>query len=180
MRGNNTGMKITNFEFKASVGNISVLEERLKELGPDYVGEDNQTDTYFQVPHGRLKLREGNIETALIYYEREDESGTRQSDVILYKHRQGSALKKILTKLHGVKTVVKKKRRIYYIDNVKFHFDNVKGIGTFIEVEAIDETGRKSAESLRQQCMKYADFFGISQSDYVPGSYCDMVLQNAE
>ncbi len=30
--------------------------------GADYKGTDRQTDTYFNVPNGRLKLREGNIE----------------------------------------------------------------------------------------------------------------------
>jgi predicted adenylyl cyclase CyaB len=170
-------MKITNFEFKARVPDIRKLEEKLLQLNPKFIGEDHQIDTYFSVPQGRLKLRAGNIETALIYYEREDKTGARQSDVLLYKHQQIESLRKILTKLHEVKAVVDKKRKIYFIDNVKFHFDDVKGLGEFVEVEAIDETGDIGIEKLKQQCGHYADYFGITESDYVICSYSDLLLQ---
>ena len=52
-------------------------------------------------------------------------------------------LKEILIKTLGIKAVVDKRRKIYFINNVKFHFDTVKDLGTFVEVEAIDkEIGR--------------------------------------
>jgi predicted adenylyl cyclase CyaB len=172
-------MKITNFEFKAKVTNIRILEDKLLKLHPRFIGEDHQSDIYFEVPHGRLKLREGNIETALIYYEREDKSGARQSDVLLYKHQQCKALKKILTKLHSIKVIVDKIRRIYFIDNVKFHFDDVKDLGLFIEVEAIDDTGDIGIDELREQCMKYFGFFGIDENDCVKCSYSDLLLEKS-
>ncbi len=171
-------MKITNFEFKAKVPDIRILEEKLLTLHPRFVGEDHQIDTYFEVPYGRLKLREGNIETALIYYEREDKSGARQSDVLLYKHQQCKSLKKILTKLHEVKVVVDKFRKIYFIDNVKFHFDNVNGLGSYIEVEAIDETGNADIKELQEQCRYYSKFFGIAEKDCETYSYSDLLLNN--
>lgn len=100
-------MKITNFEFKAKVPDIRIPEDKLLTLHPKYIGEDYQIDTYFEVPHGRLKLREGNIETALIYYEREDKSGARQSDVLLYKHQQCKALKRFLQSFTALKWSLK-------------------------------------------------------------------------
>lgn len=169
-------MKITNFEFKARVPDIRILEEKLLKLHPRFVGVDHQIDTYFEVPHGRLKLREGNIETALIFYEREDKSGARQSDVLLYKHQQCKSLKKILAKLHEVKIVVDKIRKIYFIDNVKFHFDDVNELGSYIEVEAIDETGTGDIESLQKQCQHYSQFFGIAEKDCETYSYSDLLL----
>ena len=36
----------------------------------------------------------------------------------------------------GIKAIVKKKREIYYIRNVKFHIDEVPGLGSFAEIEA--------------------------------------------
>jgi adenylate cyclase class 2 len=65
-------MSITNFEFKAVTQELNDLENKLLSLGPKFIGEDNQTDTYFNVSAGRLKLREGKIENSLIYYERQD------------------------------------------------------------------------------------------------------------
>lgn len=169
-------MAILNFEFKATVINLPDSEKKLSSLQPKFIGEDNQTDTYFNVSDGRLKLREGNIENALIWYKREDAAGAKQSDILLYKHLPDKTLKAILTKVHGIKTIVKKSRRIYFINNVKFHFDRVEGLGSFIEVEAIDETGNIGIEKLKEQCNFYIAFFGIKSEDFMKESYSDMLL----
>ncbi|MDE3183671.1 MAG: class IV adenylate cyclase [Bacteroidota bacterium] len=169
-------MKITNFEFKTRSKNIELLETKLLKLDPVFKGEDHQVDTYFNIEKGRLKLREGNIENSLIYYERKDVSDTKQSDVLLYQFQPDLSLKEILTKVHGIKVIVDKRRKIYFIDNVKFHFDTVDKLGTFVEVEAID-TGNIGIEKLKEQCKYYADFFGIHDSDYEAKSYSDLMLQ---
>ncbi len=173
-------MKITNFEFKATTKNVKAMENKLLKLNPVFIGEDHQVDTYFNVSKGRLKLREGNIENALIYYERIDVAEAKESDILLYKHEPAPELKAILVKVHGIKVVVNKTRRIYFIKNIKFHFDQVEGLGTFIEVEAIDDSGYASLEKLKEECRKYADFFGIKQSDYEKLSYSDLILEKQE
>jgi predicted adenylyl cyclase CyaB len=170
-------MATINFEFKAKVSSLNGLEKKLLTLNPKYIGEDNQVDTYFNVKAGRLKLREGNIENSLIYYERINSPGAKQSDILLYHHTPDKAIKDILIKLHGVKVVVDKKRKIYFIDNVKFHFDLVIGLGTFIEVEAIDTDGNICIEKLKEQCDFYSAFFNISASDYIAFSYSDLILE---
>jgi adenylate cyclase class 2 len=166
-----------NFEFKAATNNVEALEKKLLELNPIFFGEDRQSDTYFNVAKGRLKLREGNIENSLIYYERQNVAEAKQSDVILYKHMPDISLKAILSEVHGIKVVVKKIRRIYFIENVKFHFDKINELGTFVEVEAIDTTGDIGIEILKDQCKKYADLFEIKISDYISLSYSDMILE---
>ena len=170
-------MSHLNFEFKARTKDLDLLEKKFLELDPVFIGEDRQVDTYFNVTKGRLKLREGNIENALIYYERQDLAGAKQSDVILYQHSPDSSLKDILIKVHGIKVVVSKRRQIYFIDNVKFHFDRVDGLGNFIEVEAIDKNGNIGIEKLKEQCMKYAELFEIKREDYISLSYSDMILK---
>lgn len=170
-------MATLNFEFKAKAADIAALEKKLLTLDPEYIGEDNQVDTYFNVATGRLKLREGNIENSLIYYERSNTAGAKQSDILLYHHSPDKALKDILVKLHGIKVVVDKKRKIYFINNVKFHFDKVEGLGTFVEVEAIDKEGTIGVEKLKDQCSYYATFFNIATSDYIAFSYSDLILE---
>jgi adenylate cyclase, class 2 len=170
-------MPAVNFEFKAKAKNINELENKLLGLNPLYIGEDNQTDTYFNTTTGRLKLREGNIEHALIYYERVNTGNAKQSNIILYQHKPDASLKEILVKVNGIKVTVTKKRKIYFIDNVKFHFDTIAELGTFIEVEAIDRTGEMEITTLQQQCNYYAGFFGIAPSDYIAFSYSDMILE---
>src|SRR6476646_4228473 len=97
-----------NYEFKARVDNSAQLEAILSSLSPVFAGEDRQVDTYFNVPNGRLKLREGNIENALIHYERINTAGAKQSNVLLYQHQPSPLLKEILTKSLGIKTIVDK------------------------------------------------------------------------
>lgn len=164
-----------NIEFKAKCRDLAAAEENFKALNPRFIGTDRQRDTYFQVAQGRLKLREGNIENALIYYERENSGGSKQSNVLLYRHEPSAELKEILTKVHGIKAVVEKTRRIYFIENVKFHFDTLEGLGSFIEVEAIDIDGSIGKEKLQQQCDSYAAYFNITPEDFVAVSYSDMI-----
>jgi adenylate cyclase, class 2 len=169
-------MSAINFEFKARCNDIAAAEKKLLALNPVFAGEDNQCDTYYNVPDGRLKLREGNIENALIFYKRENTAGAKLSTVLLYQHQPDKSLKEILTASLGIKIVVQKKRRIYFIENVKFHFDSIKGLGTFTEVEAIDSTGEIDIEKLKEQCRHYASFLGIQQEDYIAQSYSDMLM----
>jgi len=167
-------MNIRNVEFKARVDSSTACEQKLLTLSPLYKGTDHQVDTYFHVPVGRLKLREGNIENALIQYTRPDHAGAKQSDVILYRHDPDPALKQILTLQFGIRKVVDKQRRIYFIGNVKFHFDTVKVLGDFIEVEAIDESDQFTSEELSAQCNQWSAFFGIRPDQFMTGSYSDM------
>lgn len=169
-------MNIVNYEFKAKVNDLTEYESKLLRLNPVFKGTDHQTDTYFNVPKGRLKLREGDIENALINYDREDYSGAKQSNIILYKHTPDKALKDILILQLGVKTVVSKKRKIYFIDNVKFHFDVVELLGPFIEVEAIDTEGKFTIAELKELCDKYFSFFGLKQDNLIDKSYSDLLL----
>jgi predicted adenylyl cyclase CyaB len=168
-------MSVKNFEFKAKVSNLEEYENKLLKLKPYFRGTDHQTDTYFNVKTGRLKLREGNIENSLINYERENIADSKLSNIILYKHEPDIALKNILIKQLGVKTIVYKLRKIYFIDNIKFHFDIVENLGTFIEVEAIDNKDEFTVEELKKQCDKYFDFFELKKSDLIDKSYSDMI-----
>ncbi len=164
-----------NVEFKARHRNIAEAETILLQYNPLFAGEDHQIDTYFHASTGRLKLREGNIEHTLIFYERANEAAAKQSNVILYDN-PGEVLKQILTQSLGIKTVVDKRRRIYFIDNVKFHFDTVTGLGQFVEVEAIDKDGSIGLQTLTAQCRLYQTLLGVAEEDFMAASYSDMLL----
>lgn len=170
-------MNIKNFEFKAKVDDLEKYENKLLSLNPKFQGIDHQIDTYFHAKLGRLKLREGNIENSLIDYNRKNILDSKESQIILYQHKPNQALKNILTRQLGVKVIVDKKRKIYFIDNVKFHFDLVEGLGTFLEVEAIDYKGNFTLEELKLQCDKYFGFFELKKDNLVDKSYSDLILE---
>ena len=168
---------IHNYEFKARTDRLDELEAKLKTLNPRFVGEDHQIDTYFNVPEGRLKLRQGNIENSLIRYHRENSADSKLSKVLLYQHAPAPELKTILESSLGIDVVVDKVRKIYFIDHVKFHFDSIQELGTFVEVEVIDSTGQADIETLKTECQKYAQFFEIEPKDFVSHSYSDLTRE---
>ena len=168
-------MGVINNEIKARCPDPARISGILEGRRADFIGEDHQRDTYFHVSQGRLKLREGNIENALIFYLRPNEKGPKRSDVILYNPEPGTSLKSILVQALGVEVIVEKKRRIYFIENVKFHIDEVEGLGSFVEIEAIDREGRIAPDRLRRQCDEYLKLFGIEEEDLVSESYSDLL-----
>lgn len=167
-----------NVEIKARTTNAAGIRTWLIEAGARYIGLDHQVDTFFHLPEGkgRLKLREGNIENALIHYHRPDQEGPKTSEVTLYKTDKGKQLKEVLQRSLGIKVVVDKQRHIYFIGNVKFHLDEVKGLGTFVEIEAIDEDGSIGLEKLKEQCTHFMEELRIGEEDLIDVAYADMLL----
>ena len=62
------------------------------------------------------------------------------------------------------------------MDNVKFHLDEVKDLGSFVEIEAIDETGEIGEPRLLEQCRHYVKLFGLEEQDMVSVSYSDLMM----
>jgi predicted adenylyl cyclase CyaB len=136
-----------------------------------------QTDTYFHCAHGRLKLREiEGVGAQLIWYDRPDKAEPRGSDYLLTPVMEPAALRKALAMALGVRGVVRKNRRIYLSRNVRIHLDEVEGVGSFLEFEAVldeqtdDAAGRRQVDELRLQ-------FGIAVDDLLTGSYGDMLVR---
>jgi predicted adenylyl cyclase CyaB len=173
-------MTPVNIEFKARTNDPEKIRGILKRKSADYRGTDHQIDTYFNVSSGRLKIREGTIENALIYYERPDTADLKQSNILLHPLLSSkiSSLKEILETTMGILAIVDKEREIYFIDNVKFHIDLVKHLGTYIEVEAIDRDETIGVSKLQEQCNYYRDLFQVKDVDLVDVSYSDLVLSS--
>lgn len=168
---------IINSEIKARCADQAAVRQYLEEHGAEFRGTDHQIDTYFNVPEGRLKLRQGPIENNLIFYRRADTNGPKQSTIHLAPVEPDSEIGAVLTEALGARVVVDKQREIYFIDNVKFHIDTVQGLGEFVEIEAISHDGGSSAEELERQCAHYMRELGIRETDLVIGSYSDLLEQ---
>jgi len=169
-----------NVEIKARSNSPESVRKYLLDHNADFKGLDVQTDTYFNVLHGRLKLREGNIENNLIYYDRSNQAGPKSSSFDLVKIEDAKGIKEVLEKSLGIKMIVKKKREIYYVANVKFHIDEVPRLGSFIEIEAGNILANKTEAELLEQCNFYLQEFGIKQEDLVAVSYSDLMIHANE
>jgi predicted adenylyl cyclase CyaB len=165
-----------NIEIKARCDDPGFVRKYLNSKQAEFKGIDNQVDTYFNVADGRLKLREGNIENSLIYYERKDDHGAKESNFQLVSIPDAKTLKEILSKTLGIKIIVEKKREIYFIENVKFHIDEIAGLGSFVEIEASDLYRDISKSELQRQCYFYLRELKIKNESLIPVSYSDMLL----
>lgn len=172
-------MSFINIELKARTENAAQIRQYLLNRGAEFRGIDRQTDTYFKVPNGRLKLREGKIENNLIWYQRSDQAGPKQSDFILTPVPDAVSLKQTLTNALGIKVTVVKNREIYFIGNVKFHIDQLDELGNFVEIEASNKTEDLPVEKLQEQCEFYRLTFDIKDEDLLEYSYSDMLLNKS-
>lgn len=171
-------MSIIIKEIKAHCARPEEIEKFLLKNNAKEIGTDHQIDTYFNVSNGRLKLRQGNIESNLIQYQRTEVQGVKNSAVNLFKPVSNTEdLHEVLAASCGIKVVVDKLRKIFFIDNVKFHIDEVKDLGHFVEIEAIGEKGVSDASVLLEQCNHYMEKLGIQKADLVAKSYSDLILE---
>lgn len=166
---------ITNVEIKARIDNPNMIREIIRKYADRSKGVDHQVDTHFRVRDGRLKLREGEIESRLIFYRREDACGPKRADLKVLHLQATEELKRRLLNDLELISVVDKRRDIYYVGNVRFHIDHIEALGDYVEIEAQDERNERTEEELLEQCRYYMNLLGIEEADLVAGSYADMM-----
>ena len=164
-----------NIELKARVADLKAARQTAEQIATKRLGVQQQVDTYFHCPHGRLKLRQiDGLSAQLVWYARPSEQGPKASDYQLVPVSNPETLKAALGAALGVRGVVRKRREVFLWENVRIHLDEVKGLGSFLELEAVlgpqvdDAAGRAQLEQL-------VGTFAIDAADLLPGSYGDMI-----
>jgi adenylate cyclase class IV len=130
-----------NFEAKFDCDDLQEAERRAQLLGATFVGELLQTDTYFRVPQGRLKVREQHAPEAnaeSIAYFRDDSPQIRLSRYERTPLPDPQTTIATLTDRYGQPyAVVRKRRRLYLIGAARIHLDAVEDLGQFVEIEVV-------------------------------------------
>jgi predicted adenylyl cyclase CyaB len=164
-----------NIEIKARCNDLSAARRAAKKLGMRRVGILHQTDTYFHAPHGRLKLREIRGQRAeLIWYDRPNRASARDSHYTIVHIDDPRTMKTALTLALGVSSVVIKRRELWMFRNVRIHLDEIGGLGTFIELEAVIAKGNAPALSRRRLGM-LCEVLGIRKQDQLAASYGELI-----
>jgi adenylate cyclase, class 2 len=173
-----------NIELKARLHDLPAARRTAAALATQPGFVEHQVDTYFHCPGGRLKLREIEGEGArLVAYLRPDNAAAKGSDYVLVPISDPAELKRGLAATLGIRAVVDKRREIFLVDNVRIHLDEVAGLGTFLEFEAVlgpssagrlvdDDAGRAQLADLRRR-------FGLRDADLLSGSYGEMFVAAA-
>ncbi len=169
-----------NIELKARCGDLRGAARLARSLGAVRQWRRRQTDTYYAATTGRIKVRSVPGQPAeLIAYHRQDEPGARPSRYLVCQVSEGTALRRTLGLVLETLVVVHKTRTLYLLDNIRIHLDTVRGLGTFIEFEAMLAHPRQ-AEAATAHLARLCASFGIQQQDIVGGSYADLLRAKAQ
>ena len=164
-----------NMEVKARIASIEAVLPRARQLAggePELIVQD---DTFFKVPHGRLKLREfadGSAE--LIHYHRPNHGDTRASDYVRLPVPEPAALREALARACGIAGRVRKQRWLLLAGATRIHLDRVEGLGDFMELEVVlangqtDAYGSAVADALMQS-------LGLTGAERVAQGYLDLL-----
>jgi homotetrameric cytidine deaminase len=173
-----------NVELKARDPDPARTLERALALGADDKGEIQQRDTYFSGARGRLKLREQEtggspLWDELIEYSRTDSTDARTSTYRRVPVADVEPLREALDAAYGTLGTVAKRRRLLIWEGVRIHLDEVEGLGSYIELEAVAEAGSDlSAEHDKVERLR-ADL-GIEDDNLIATSYSDLLLTAAD
>lgn len=127
-----------NVELKAIDAHPVASLDQCRQLDATNAGIIRQRDTYFHVARGGLKLREETPgQPHLIQFDRPDEPQQRQSSYRIVTVDDGAVTRAALEAALGVRGEVEKTRQLFLWRQVQIHLDEVVGLGTFIEFEAV-------------------------------------------
>lgn len=164
-----------NIEIKARVRDFKSLQQAAAQLSDTPCQVISQEDTFFNCPHGRLKIRELDPHQGqLIYYQRQDLTGPKHSEYKIFDTNDPVGLKLILSEAIGIRGVVTKIRYLYLVGQTRIHLDDVKGLGNFLELEVVLQPGQTDAEgqAIAENLM---DELGIRDMDLIDSAYMDLI-----
>lgn len=134
-------MQRKNIEIKAKSNNTALSKITAIAIQTDTL---YQTDTYYNSKNGRFKLREElGKQSYLVQYNRPDNLDSKLSKYYIVNVENERQTDTILRLTNGMIGIVKKQRLLFiYTDKVtnietRIHFDNVEGLGNFIEIEVM-------------------------------------------
>jgi len=138
-----------------------------------------QEDHFFQIPHGRLKLRLlGENHGELIQYHRTNSPDPKPSDYEIYATQNPRSLLSVLQRSLPLGPVVVKKRLLFLDGRTRVLFDHVKGLGHFLELEVVLKEAEYVACGYRD-ANEWIEYLGIKQDDLIAVAYADLLLNDA-
>ncbi len=168
-----------NVEIKARVADPGAMRRRVAALADGPPETLEQRDTFFRIAAGRLKLRAiagGRAE--LIFYERADTPEAALSHYERVAVPDAGALRDILVVALGLRGEVVKRRLVFHAGRTRIHLDEVRGLGSFLELEVVLEGG-DAVEDAQSEAARLMRALGIEPSALVAEAYVDLLGRDA-
>lgn len=163
-----------NYEIKCPLNDFREIRQKLISMKNISRHTEKQIDIYYKVKNGRIKLRIINDTFGnLIYYSRDESKGKRISKYNISVTKDFIELDLILKTQFKVLISVIKKREIFVLNNIRFHIDNVKSLGKFLEIEIIYEKFSRAKEQLNG----LIEMLDLNEKIFIKKSYSDLLLK---
>jgi homotetrameric cytidine deaminase len=170
-----------NVELKAWDPDPDASVARCLALGAEDRGVLDQRDTYFAVRRGRLKLREqAQSDDQLVAYRRPDATEPVESAYMLVPVGDPDALREALDTVLGTVVVVAKRRRLFIWEDVRIHLDEVQGLGTFLELEALVGEAEGALGAARDKVTRLRAELAVKDGALVSAGYSDLLLDGPQ
>ncbi len=164
-----------NIEVKLACADLAAARAGALAAGAIPHAVEDQTDRYFEPSGGRrtkLRTRDGGA-AELIAYDRPETAGVRPSDYEVTPGRDRGSARCLVPKGEPV-AIVRKRREVLLLGNVRIHLDEVEGLGTFLELEAIVDPRHDDAEC-RRQVASLLDALGLAGAEPIRASYGELI-----
>lgn len=171
----------SNVEIKARIpeAELAALRAKAAEVASGAAKTLLQTDTFFATEKGRLKLREFRDGTGeLIYYERPDQPGPKHSSYTRSDCPEPASMREALDRALGVRGVVEKRREVFMAGQTRIHLDEVRGLGSFLELEVVLTSGQ-SVEAGERIARDLLERLGIPAEALESAAYIDLLEAGA-
>jgi predicted adenylyl cyclase CyaB len=166
-----------NIEIKARVADMAGLRRLVEDVADDGPVLISQSDTFFNCPRGRLKLRVIDEQAGeLIYYQRPDTAGPSESSYKIFPVADPPALHETLSRAYGTLGMVEKERTLFHAGQTRIHLDRVTGLGDFMELEVVLGDGQTTGEGTAI-ARKLMERLGIEADQLVERAYLDLLLE---
>lgn len=154
------------------------VEDEIKKIA-EFVCEKVEEDVYFNSPvrdfresDEALRIRKDNEGIKLTYKGPKMDAETKTREEIEVRVDDYQKTMEIFDRL-GFRTIrrVVKRRRIYRYEDVTICFDDVEGLGQFVEIEVKSD----DLESAKRRIFEVAKMLGFDPSNSIRESYLEML-----
>ena len=161
-----------NIESKLAHGDHDAVLTRAMSLGAGDEGFLTQTDYFYEVARGRLKLRVEDGRGTLIAYDREDRPEARESECFVSEVADPESMRTLLDSALDVGPSITKQRHLLLLRHTRIHLDEIADLGRFVELETVlDDT---ESWNPHEEHAEVVEALGLADAPRLAGAYVDL------
>ncbi len=169
----------TEIEAKLKVDSLQEIEDKLHQLGAEFVAEQLQMDIHFDDSSGNLsntdrclRLRRQVVgektKFILTYKGAKEKSNFKKRQEIEIEVDDSESTQKLLSALgYEGKLTVEKKRRLWRLGGCEVALDRLEVLGDFVEIEGPDD----------EKIIHVQKNLGLEALPHIPKSYASMITE---